>query len=435
MLNLNPYLPIIKSSPSKMSEEEIDILSSNPFESPAEVPKEDLLAIVGSHENLRNEIDGLRAEINAKDSDGSASEDESFSTTLVECDMSFSPPMSNFSCNTVSKNTALIPKVEKLEEKWSKADVKLTKFLQRLNRLEQYGRLYNLLIHDLMGVPYKLKGFAFSKYVVRLLNNLFGKHLLYPITIHDIDKSHPLYRKANGKYVIIVRFVRRDVRDALFYKKHILARTNTGVSITENLTKDNMKLLKSAEDSFGQKSVLTDQGKIFALLHGKKRRIFDESSIKSLLNKFITIPVDSASPESAAKAPPHLPSKAPPVLSGSSLQNLDQEPAEPVAVHSPVPYFHSATATAARRKSRIAKNSKYLQKIHRFNATFNSNQNSSFVNSKKDTRSHFNHSFNPQWGPASKRTDYFNPTYWHGDRYRFNYRYPKLGQTHDYGHY
>ena len=100
MLNLNPYLPITKSSPRKMSEEEIDILSSNPFESPAEVPKEDLLAIVGSHENLRNEIDGLRAEINAKDSDGSASEDESFSTTLVECDMSFSPPMSNFSCNT-----------------------------------------------------------------------------------------------------------------------------------------------------------------------------------------------------------------------------------------------------------------------------------------------------------------------------------------------
>ena len=322
------------------------------------------------------------------------SEEDSFSTTLVG-DTSFDLPMSVISSTSIPKNLALTAKVEHLEEKWSKADTKLGKLLRSINGLEQYGRLYNLIIHDLMNVPHKLKGLRFSAYVVRLLNRLFGKYLYFPITLHDIDKSHPLYKKSNGKYVIIVRFVRRDVRDAIFYKKHVLKHTNTGITITENLTKDNMKLFKSAEESFGKGNVSSDQGKIYALVGGRRRHIKNNDSITTLSSKSLTIPVDSKQPEASADAP------AP----SSSPAAATNKPAD-----------GGVSPHVRHINNRFSKNKQYLQKLQKFN---NVKSNSGGSNTKiKKSNTFYNSKSNHQWGPAMNSFDR-NP--WHRSHNYNNY--------------
>ena len=397
-------------------EEELCLLSSNPFERPADVRKEDLLSVVGSHADLRAEINELRAEINAKDSEAGGSilsDDESFSTTLVG-DTSFTPPMSVINSNSVPKNLALTAKVEHLEEKWSKADTKLAELLQRINGVEQYGRLYNLLIHDIMGVPYKLKGLRFSAYVVRLLNRLLGKHLFCPIQLHDIDKSHPLYKKINGKYVIIVRFVRRDIRDAIFYKKDVLKETNTGITITENLTKDNMELLKSAEKSFGKGNVSSDQGKIYALLHGRRRHINNKDCITSLLSSTLTIPVDSRQPEPSVDTP------APSVSSPVTATN---KPAD------------GGASPHVQRVNRLAKNKQYLQQLQKFNNVkqFNGGKSNFGRPNTKNRKSNtfYNSNSNRQWRFAKNS---FNNKPWHWSQ-NYNHRFPIYGHTDDYTYY
>ena len=127
----------------------------------------------------------------------------------------------------------------------SDLDDSILKIISRINNVEQYGRLYNLLIHNVLRVPYKSKGLRFSYFIVDLLNSILGRYLDFPITIYDIDKSHPLYKKSNGKYVLIVRFVRRDIRDAIFYISRKFLNDPEGITITENLTADDMKLLKA----------------------------------------------------------------------------------------------------------------------------------------------------------------------------------------------
>ena len=164
--------------------------------------------------------------------------------------------------------------------------------------------MYNLELGNLTNVPFWLKGFAFSMYVVDLLNNLFAKHLPFPICLNDIDKSHPLYRNPDATHVIIVRFVRRDVRDAIFYSTNLIK--FTGVSVAENLTADNKLLLKSAEKQLGScdGGVCTDQGKIFHIhVNGRKTRIKDENDILFVIEMIGIVSINSKPPVAVKNTP------------------------------------------------------------------------------------------------------------------------------------
>ena len=66
----------------------------------------------------------------------------------------------------------VISEMTNLDQRLSKLDTLIEVFSNRLNFQEQYGRLYNLLLHKVTGVPYKAKGFVFSHYIVDLLNSL-----------------------------------------------------------------------------------------------------------------------------------------------------------------------------------------------------------------------------------------------------------------------
>ena len=107
---------------------------------------------------------------------------------------------------------------------------------------------------------------------MKLLNRLFGKHLYRPIQPNDIDKSHPLFKESSGKHTIIVRFVIRDVRDDIFYKRHLLNHLHTNIKIEEHLTKQNKELLHRTQKKFGTGKVKTDQAKIIVVGLGNARR-------------------------------------------------------------------------------------------------------------------------------------------------------------------
>ena len=300
-------------------DEEEMFLAADHLERPAQVSRSDLIPLVNSQQSILEEIKELKEEVTdivtknkntkllSKDIASNLLSDDASSSSLQQLNQESiinsehnipatqslnTTPLTNIDSTSYTKLLNILDKIQLLEDKWSKIDDTLDKLSNRINDVDQYGRLYNLKIKNVAGVPTKLKGLPFSRYVAELLNRLFCRHLICPIHVNDIDISHPLYRMSNGNHVIIVRFVRRDVRDAIFYKREILAHTNSGIHITEHLTAENTRLLKSAEKTLGKEKVWTEQCKIYTLLKGKRVLIKNESSITDILSKTIDIPVD-----------------------------------------------------------------------------------------------------------------------------------------------
>ena len=175
-----------------------------------------------------------------------------------------------------SSNQADMSKLEYLEQEilkqsralhelgasWDYTMRSLEENAYRLNKIEQYSRLYSLLIHGLKNIPngVKDKGLIFSKWVVDQINRLLP-NLPEPVTVQDIDISHPLPTKSkNAKSCVIVKFCRRDIRNMLFYAKRALK--GTGVTFSEHLTPVNLALYNEAQKLEGA-TTWTSQCKIF----------------------------------------------------------------------------------------------------------------------------------------------------------------------------
>ena len=170
-----------------------------------------------------------------------------------------------------------------LEERWCKLDTSVTELSDKINNIEQYGRLYNLILKKVARVPVKLKGHAFTDYVVKLLNHIFGHTLYRAVVPSDIDKCHPLYKTANNTYSIIVRFTNRDVRDDIYCKKNNLRKWGCEIVISENLTKKNQSLLSYAKRELIGSTVWSEQGKILTLnCKGKKTVLKSENDVDKL---------------------------------------------------------------------------------------------------------------------------------------------------------
>ncbi|KAB0799171.1 hypothetical protein PPYR_07051 [Photinus pyralis] len=80
------------------------------------------------------------------------------------------------------------------------------------------------------------------------------------ISISDIDICHRLPSDGKTQKPIIVKFVRRDIKNQIFYNKKKLK--GTSIVIREDLTRHLMLLLKEAVNIFGSKRVWTSDGKI-----------------------------------------------------------------------------------------------------------------------------------------------------------------------------
>ena len=82
------------------------------------------------------------------------------------------------------------------------------------------------------------------------------------LTVGDIDTSHPLQARSGGnKPMVIIKFVRRDVRNDILQRRKLMKRY--GVNATEQLTEENIILFKKVQDFAGTENTWTDQAVIF----------------------------------------------------------------------------------------------------------------------------------------------------------------------------
>ena len=202
--------------------------------------------VVDAQNDLKNQIDQVRKESRKE-------------TAMQSSDMSINAP------------TAVDMKIDALEQKWMAMNNVILSLAASVNEQRQYSCRDNLKIINLPGMPYqktkKLKGVAFSKEVAKQINNVIK--LDEPLSYKDINTSHFLKTTDDdNKHVIIVKFVRRDVRDDLFFAKSQLKTINEHntikTSIAEHLTPYNIGLLERAKEAYGKSNVWTSKCKIFA---------------------------------------------------------------------------------------------------------------------------------------------------------------------------
>lgn len=139
----------------------------------------------------------------------------------------------------------------------------------KLDDLEQYGRRNCLLLH---GCPKFPEGsyIDMEMFVLNVLNSNLG--LNFAINPQEIDILHPLPSR-RGKNPIIIRFVRRSVRNAVYVHKKFLK--DTKLSITESLTKKRLELMKTARLALGFKNIWTWNGTIYGVNDRNQRRVIN----------------------------------------------------------------------------------------------------------------------------------------------------------------
>ena len=155
----------------------------------------------------------------------------------------------------------------------------LAKGLQQTERelddLEQYGRRNCLILHGSHNVPTDRNYLGFQDFVINKLNTRLK--LDYKIKPLDIDTCHVLPCRNNRPPPIIVKFVRRSIRDLVYSNKKKLKDDNNPekISITESLTRRRLRLVKNAKDEFGFRNVWTNNGIVYCY-HNNRRQVIND---------------------------------------------------------------------------------------------------------------------------------------------------------------
>lgn len=160
------------------------------------------------------------------------------------------------------------------------------------NRLEQYSRRSHLRIQGLELPSHKDCKQAVAEFISNKLTERNGTAI--KITRDDLDAAHPLPTRprtppassdattadatdattpTKTTPAIIVRFHQRELRDKVIRARRCLKKS--GITIQEDLTAKNAKLLKEMKSDIAYSSAWTWEGKVYALPKGqtKPRRI------------------------------------------------------------------------------------------------------------------------------------------------------------------
>jgi hypothetical protein len=146
----------------------------------------------------------------------------------------------------------------------------------RMDQLEQYSRRNCLLIH---GVEEGQRDENAYVKVIDVLNN----RLNLTVTAEDIDRCHRLGvagQHNRKKRPIIVKFVSYQTREAVWRGKRKLK--NSGLLVTESLTRTRSELLSLVQTIVGPKNCWTQDGAIVAIQNEKKIRINNMHDTKQL---------------------------------------------------------------------------------------------------------------------------------------------------------
>ena len=152
-----------------------------------------------------------------------------------------------------------------------------------LDDLEQYGRRNCLILHGCPDQPVGGKYPVFESYVTNKLNSELD--LEYQIRSNDIDICHVLPSRKGRPPPIIIKFVRRSVRNLVFYNKKKLKKSQEKLSITESLTKRRLLLVMEAKKAFGFNNVWTNNGIVYCFYKEKRQVLKDFGDINKLITK------------------------------------------------------------------------------------------------------------------------------------------------------
>ena len=181
----------------------------------------------------------------------------------------------------IASNASII----ELQDGCSKSAAKLSDHEERLHHHDQYSRLNSLFIKGLLDIPSKTYGLEFSKYVLKKLQEILPS-IADKIKIDDIDASHPMSSDRDNKSCVIVKFVRRDIRNLVFFQKRELKKLPYKVVIVEHLTGRNLWYLKEARSIVGFHNVWSSQCVVYALVHDKKISVRCNKDLMFVYNYF-----------------------------------------------------------------------------------------------------------------------------------------------------
>ena len=97
----------------------------------------------------------------------------------------------------------------------------------------------------------------------------------------------PTAKSKNGQTPIIIKFLRRSDRYIVYQRKRLLA--NSGLSITESLTKRRLDLLDETRSFLGQENVWTFNGSIFTNINSKREKIHSQENLYHIVSTFQVI--------------------------------------------------------------------------------------------------------------------------------------------------
>ena len=177
--------------------------------------------------------------------------------------------------NQLSQLNALRNSITFIEKKVASLKRSMQYLETKLDDLEQYSRSNCLVAHG-TGISSSNNYSVFVNNVVDKLNTAL--QMTEKLSPNDVDIAHflPSAGKKNNKEsppkkTIIIKFVRRSIRNDVFFSKRKLA--GTGMMITESLTKRRMQLLKEAQQEFGVENTWTVKGNVNVSIKKKKHLI------------------------------------------------------------------------------------------------------------------------------------------------------------------
>jgi len=172
--------------------------------------------------------------------------------------------------------------IEELYIKFEMILAAIDKLESSIDNLEQYGRRNCIILHGLKSAnfPSPHDYNEFLEVIIQIINNNIG----LKITSQDVDIAHPLQAAKDGRIPIIIKFIRRSDRNAVYSKKRLLL--GSGLAITESLTKRRLSLLKEAADLLGKENVWSFYGSIYTNLNSKKQLIKNQEELYRIVSEF-----------------------------------------------------------------------------------------------------------------------------------------------------
>ena len=186
---------------------------------------------------------------------------ETFTNSLVDdiCELeSVATVSQTVSSNLESTKNTLLKRIESLEEE--------------IEEMQQYSRRTNVLIHGVEETDNE----STDDIAMNIIKENLGLTQFVP---RDIGRSHRLGKKKNDnkKRPIIVRLASYRQKKQIYDAKRGLK--NSGIVITENLTKQRYSLYQKCKEKYGQTNCWTLDGRIFCLTGKKLPNGKDEKKI------------------------------------------------------------------------------------------------------------------------------------------------------------